>query len=163
MAVILCYVRRECDANERSSSHFATSRFVASLSSHSSLTLTITQALFNKVVKRKTPGEYEYWYVLTYLPDLQWCHLGPLVQDGVFDSKYKGSAGRPVWKLVPEGEGKEVDVSAEDCQIIKSKAVKKTVDADLEEWDIEIEAHVIKEEKKKKKPQVSYNEERSDD
>jgi hypothetical protein len=41
--------------------------------------------LFNMVVKLKpeavTEGcEYKYWYVLTYIPDLKWCHLAPLVK-----------------------------------------------------------------------------------
>lgn len=54
---------------------------------------------------------YAYWYVLTYLPDLQWCHVAPLEKRGVFGSS-SSSAGRPRWMLVPEDAGGEIDVSA---------------------------------------------------
>jgi HMG (high mobility group) box/LysM domain len=80
--------------------------------------------LFNKVVKLK-PGSssvsegslhlYEYWYVLTYIPDLQWCHLAPLYKIGrVFGETNNGSSsvGRPIWKLVDEELGEEVDISS---------------------------------------------------
>jgi hypothetical protein len=55
--------------------------------------------LFNKVVARKSEeGEgtdRKYYYVLTYLPDLQWCHLAPMYKSGVFGEKAKQSEGRP--------------------------------------------------------------------
>ena len=40
--------------------------------------------LFNRVVRIEGETDYEYFYVLTYLPDLQWCHVGPLEKRGVF-------------------------------------------------------------------------------
>ena len=42
--------------------------------------------LFNRVVRIEGETDYEYFYVLTYLPDLQWCHVAPLEQRGVFDA-----------------------------------------------------------------------------
>jgi hypothetical protein len=44
-----------------------------------------SQHLFNKVVKLTKGGvdefgtEFKYFYVLTYLPDLQWCHVSNFV------------------------------------------------------------------------------------
>jgi hypothetical protein len=43
-------------------------------------------------------------------------------------------AGKPCWKLVPEGEGSELDVSAERCRVLKTVTVNKTSDADKEAW-----------------------------
>ncbi|GMI05761.1 hypothetical protein TrRE_jg4644 [Triparma retinervis] len=104
------------------------------------------ESMFNKVVKRKSgwdgdngawgEEQFEFWYVLTFLPDLQWCHLAPLREVGVFGSKFPNSEGRPKYKLVPEGAGKEVDVSASECKVVKSISVLKTEDADEEEWDV---------------------------
>jgi hypothetical protein len=37
---------------------------------------------------------------------------------------------------VPEGAGKEVDVSASECKVVKSLSVLRTEDADEEEWDV---------------------------
>ena len=111
------------------------------------------KSLFNKVVRRNIPdgGGYEYWYVLTYLPDLQWLHLAPLIKKGVFEEHRKNSAGRTKWMLVAEEEGKEVDTGAAECEIIKSRAVRHVSDADDEEWDILIEQHEEALEKKKEK------------
>ncbi len=75
-------------------------------------------------------------FVLTYIPDLKWCHLAPMVQDGTFGPERKRSNGRPKWRLVDEKEGRELDLSSMYCIPVRSKAVKKTVDADKEEWDI---------------------------
>jgi len=97
--------------------------------------------LFNRVVR--IDGEtaaYEYWYVLTYLPDLQWCHVAPLEKRGAFGGSSL-SAGRPRWMLVPEDAGGEIDVSAARCVIMEALERKKTTEnADEEEWDIVGEA-----------------------
>lgn len=75
-------------------------------------------------------------FVLTYIPDLKWCHLAPMYQDGVFGPDRKRSNGRPRWRLVDEKLGQELDLSSMYCIPVRSKALKKTVDADKEEWDI---------------------------
>lgn len=49
--------------------------------------------LFNRVVRIDGEDAYEYWYVLTYLPDLQWCHVAPLERRGEFEAP-SSSAGR---------------------------------------------------------------------
>jgi hypothetical protein len=59
-----------------------------------------------------------------------------MVQDGVFGPERKRSNGRPRWRLVDENLGKELDISSMYCTPVKSKALKKTADADKEEWDI---------------------------
>jgi hypothetical protein len=75
-------------------------------------------------------------FVLTYIPDLKWCHLAPMVQDGVFGPESKRSQGRPKWRLVDETFGHELDISSTFCISVKSKTMKKTADADEEEWDV---------------------------
>jgi hypothetical protein len=75
-------------------------------------------------------------YVLTYIPDLKWCHLGPLYNYGTFGPEKPKSEGRTRWRLVDEKLGKELDISASFCIPVKSKALKRTQDADKEEWDI---------------------------
>jgi hypothetical protein len=76
-------------------------------------------------------------YVLTYLPDLQWCHVAPLEQRGKFGSGAGGSSGRPRWMLVSEEEGGEIDVGAGRCTVIKAKEMNSSTEiADEEEWDI---------------------------
>jgi hypothetical protein len=98
--------------------------------------------LFNKVVKLNTEGrseigdEYEYYFVLTFLPDLFWCHLAPLRKVGFFGSNKPKAQGRPIWMLVAEEEGKEFDISANACEIVKSVTMKGCANADLEQWDI---------------------------
>jgi hypothetical protein len=69
-------------------------------------------------------------------------------------------AGRPRYKLVPEGEGKEMDLPGSCCHIVTAFTVSKTMDADKETWDIvpdeEVEEYtrLLAEEKKKgKKPE----------
>lgn len=59
-----------------------------------------------------------------------------MVQDGIFGPERKRSNGRPKWRLVDEKLGRELDLSSMYCIPVRSKAVKKTVDADKEEWDI---------------------------
>jgi len=81
--------------------------------------------------------KFKYWFVLTYIPDLQWSRVVPMVQDGVFESgRY---AGRPVYKLLPESPETgcfEIDVSAFRCKKVSSRAVLNVPDADDERWDI---------------------------
>jgi len=80
-----------------------------------------------------------YFFVLTYIPDLFWARIAPLKRQGVFPESKRYSkqhAGRPKWVLVPEQEAQELDVSASRCSMVKSFAVKKTADADKEEWDL---------------------------
>ena len=73
--------------------------------------------LFNKVVKLNKEGqreagtEFQYYFVLTYIPDLFWCHLAPLRKAGVFGPNRKKVEGRTKWMLVDEGEGKELDIT----------------------------------------------------
>lgn len=59
-----------------------------------------------------------------------------MVQDGFFGPERKRSNGRPRWRLVSEQLGKELDMSSAYCIPVRSKALKRTVDADKEEWDI---------------------------
>jgi len=59
-----------------------------------------------------------------------------MIQDGVFGADKPRVQGKPRWKLVDEKLGKEVDISSSFCIPIKSRAVKKTLDADKEEWDV---------------------------
>mmetsp|Transcript_4218 Transcript_4218/g.8060 ORF Transcript_4218/g.8060 Transcript_4218/m.8060 type:complete len:821 (-) Transcript_4218:64-2526(-) len=98
--------------------------------------------LFNKVVKlneegkRQAGNEFEYYYVLTYIPDLFWCHLAPLRKAGIFGPNRKKSEGRTKWMLVDEGEGKELDITGAVCQVVKSRCTRGCADADKEEWDI---------------------------
>jgi len=97
-------------------------------------------SLFNKVVKLRDDAlegkEYKYWYVLTFIPDLKWCHLAPMVQEGHFGPDRKRSYGRPRYRLEDEKLGKELDISSMYSIVVKSKALKRTADADKEEWDI---------------------------
>ena len=101
----------------------------------------IKGSLYNKVV-RLQPGamtegsEYTYWYVLTFIPDLQWCHLAPMIQDGTFGMDKPKAFGKTKWRLLDESFGHEVDISSKYCIAVKSRSMKKTLDADKEEWDI---------------------------
>eukprot|EP00039_Didymoeca_costata_P006096 m.87487 g.87487 ORF g.87487 m.87487 type:complete len:779 (-) comp13109_c0_seq5:72-2408(-) len=98
--------------------------------------------LFNKVVQVK--GQEGLFFVLTYIPDLQWCHLGKMVVRGEFGLDRAGTrtenTGKRRWMLAPEGQVPELDVSAFNCRVIKSRTVKKTPNADKEEWCILDEA-----------------------
>ena len=99
-------------------------------------------SLFNKVVTVKEEAlrglhrEFKYFYVLTFIPDLMWCHLVPMRQVGSWGSDKPKCEGRPIWMLVDESEGKELDISASFCQRVKSRGMKRTADADEEQWDI---------------------------
>ena len=99
--------------------------------------------LFNKIVKltedgkREAGSEFEYYYVLTYIPDLQWCHLAPMRKVGKWGPEKPKAQGRPKWMLVNENEGKEVDISAANVgEIVRSRALRNNPDADKEQWDI---------------------------
>jgi hypothetical protein len=97
-------------------------------------------SLYNKVVKLRDDAiegkEYKYYFVLTYIPDLKWVHLAPMIQEGYFGPDRKRSEGRPRYRLVDEKLGKELDISSSYCIPVKSKALKRTADADKEEWDV---------------------------
>eukprot|EP00529_Nitzschia_sp_RCC80_P007599 CAMPEP_0113514134 /NCGR_PEP_ID=MMETSP0014_2-20120614/40240_1 /TAXON_ID=2857 /ORGANISM="Nitzschia sp." /LENGTH=1247 /DNA_ID=CAMNT_0000410597 /DNA_START=337 /DNA_END=4080 /DNA_ORIENTATION=- /assembly_acc=CAM_ASM_000159 len=97
-------------------------------------------SLFNSVVKLRSDAlegkEYKYWYVLTYIPDLKWCHLVPMEQQGVFGPERKRSHGRPRFRLVDEKLALELDISSTYCIPVKARALKKSNDADKEEWDV---------------------------
>jgi len=98
--------------------------------------------LFNQVVtlkdgpKGELYGEFKYFYVLTYIPDLVWCHLAPMKQIGNWGDDKPECEGRPIWRLVDEDEGKEVDISAEFCTLVRSRQMYRTEDADDERWDM---------------------------
>jgi hypothetical protein len=59
-----------------------------------------------------------------------------MIQVGTFGPDKRKAEGRPKWKLVDEALGKEVDISSSFCIPIKSKSMKRTQDADKEEWDL---------------------------
>ena len=99
--------------------------------------------LFSKVVtlteegQRESGSEFKYFYVLTYIPDLQWCHLAPMRAVGKWGPEKPKAQGRPKWMLVPEQEGKEVDISAASVgDVVRSRALRNNQDADKEQWDI---------------------------
>ena len=98
--------------------------------------------LVNKVVRvsftnaREITG-WKYYFVLTYIPDLQWCRLAPMTMTGTFNNEKNGIAkGRLRWKLVQEGKALEVDISAKRCMVVRTRVMKHTPVADEEEWDI---------------------------
>jgi hypothetical protein len=99
-------------------------------------------SLLEKVVKLKSPegitgaSKFEYYYVLTFIPDLHWVHLIPMRKVGVFGSKYPDSCGRPIWMIVGEEEGKEIDSTAALCKPVTALTMKNSADADKEQWDI---------------------------
>ncbi|KOO28307.1 hypothetical protein Ctob_004251 [Chrysochromulina tobinii] len=103
--------------------------------------------LFDKVVRLDAHGShetrYQFWYVLTYLPDLQWCHLAPLERRGTFGERPSPNGhvatGRDRWMLVAEDLGGEIDVGAGRCFVVKATPMMKAkdaMDANKEEWDI---------------------------
>jgi len=96
--------------------------------------------LYNHINSRKErkDEEFEYFFVLTYIPDLFWCRLCPMKKEGKFtDTRFKKRLGKDRWILVPEGITEELDVSAVRCIPVKSVAVNRCKDADKEEWDIQ--------------------------
>ena len=94
--------------------------------------------LYNKIVRiQDKPPIYphEFWFVYHYLHDMEWCHCVPLQQNGVFTGLKR--YGRPRFKLVPEGECREIDVPASRCKLVKAVMVAHTNNADQEVWDIQ--------------------------
>ncbi|KAK3256779.1 hypothetical protein CYMTET_34106 [Cymbomonas tetramitiformis] len=96
------------------------------------------EKFYNKIVTvddQPPDYPYQYWFVYHYVADMEWCHLCPITQQGTF--KAKGArAGRARYKLVAEGEAREIDVSASRCHIVRSEMVAKTDSADDEVWDL---------------------------
>jgi hypothetical protein len=100
-------------------------------------------SLYNKVVEVDgLPPCYpfKYWFVYHYIPDMQWCHLLPIDQVGTFDAATARSAleriGRPRWQCVPEGQQREIDVTASRCQPVRAIQCVRSESADEEVWDI---------------------------
>eukprot|EP00958_Prasinococcus_capsulatus_P007496 scaffold699_cov385-Prasinococcus_capsulatus_cf.AAC.41 len=94
--------------------------------------------LYNKVVRivDKPPCyPHEFWFVYHYLHDMEWCHCVPLQQSGFFTGLKR--YGRPRFKLVPEGECREIDVPASRCRPVRAVMVAHTNNADQEVWDIQ--------------------------
>lgn len=95
--------------------------------------------LYNKVVSvvdlPPCYAAHKYWFVYQYVPDMAFCHLCPLETFGTFGKNSKRE-GRPRWRLVPEGEAREIDVSASRCVLVKHHTVAKTPSADKEIFDI---------------------------
>jgi hypothetical protein len=52
-------------------------------------------------------GAYKLYFVLTYIPDLQWCRLGPMEIRGAFNKRAGAYSGQPKWMLA-QGEHLEV-------------------------------------------------------
>ena len=95
-------------------------------------------ALYNKVVTvANLPPCYAYtfWFVYQYVPDMEWCHLCPMEPYGFFGPNSKRE-GRPRWRLVPEGDAREIDVAAHRCTPMKHNITAKTQSADKEIFDI---------------------------
>ncbi|CAB9511306.1 expressed unknown protein [Seminavis robusta] len=84
------------------------------------------------------PETYKYWFVLTFVPDLQWCHLVPLVRVGEFSEEDKKArlVGRSKWKLVDERLCQEIDICSRYVVPVKSRETKRSADANKEAWDI---------------------------
>lgn len=99
-------------------------------------------SLLEKVVKLKSncgisgASKYQYYYVLTFIPDLQWVHLIPMVQGGEFSDEHPEICGRAIWKLVGEDAGKEIDTTAAMCEVVTARTMNNSANADDEHWDI---------------------------
>jgi len=85
--------------------------------------------LFDKIVT-VLDAEHRYYFVLTYIPDLRWCRVCPLMEKGKFED------GHTRWVLMPEGTGRELDVTAARCRLVEAHARVQAEDADQEEWVI---------------------------
>lgn len=99
-------------------------------------------SLLEKVVKLKSncgisgASKYDYYYVLTFIPDLQWVHLIPMVKAGEFDDEHPEIYGRTIWKLVGEDAGKEIDTTAAMCEVVTARTMNNSANADDEHWDV---------------------------
>jgi len=99
-------------------------------------------SLLEKVVKLKAShgitgvAKFEYFYVLTFIPDLQWVHLIPMRKVGVFGPEHGQASGRLIWMIYGEDEGKEIDTTASLCEAVTAFTVKNSADADDEQWNI---------------------------
>jgi len=99
-------------------------------------------SLLEKVVKLKSncgisgASKYDYYYVLTFIPDLQWVHLIPMVKAGEFDEEHPEICGRPIWKLIEEDAGKEIDTTAAMCEVVTARTMNNSANADDEHWDV---------------------------
>lgn len=99
--------------------------------------------LYNKVVEVEgLPPCYahKYYFVYHYIPDMQWVHLLPVHDVGVFTDREARTAkerlGRPRWQVVPEGQAREIDVSAARCSVVRAVQCVRSHSADEEVWDI---------------------------
>jgi hypothetical protein len=101
----------------------------------------VTQAelenkMYNKILSvpkkmDKSGKRPQLYFVLNFNELEDKCHLVPLMEDGKFVS------GKKKYKLVPEGEGEELEgVQATTCTVVKSVATNKVQDADQEAWAI---------------------------
>ena len=99
-------------------------------------------SLVNRVVSIEGERDvYSYWYVLTYLPDLQWCHVAPLERRGEFSIRSGSSANRPRWMLVAEEKAAMIDVGAARCRAVRAKEmVGAKENADEEEVRISLDS-----------------------
>jgi hypothetical protein len=80
-------------------------------------------------------GETGPYYVLHYVAALHWCRLVAMRRDGVFPvmsrfQRLHAHAGRPRWRLVPEGAAPELDVSGSRCRTVPAVPVTRCADAD---------------------------------
>lgn len=84
------------------------------------------------------PNEYEYWFVLTFIPDLEWCHLVPLVGVSTFSTEDRKPRfiGKTKWKLVDEKVAQEIEISSRYVVPVKAEETKCSANADNEEWVI---------------------------
>jgi hypothetical protein len=85
--------------------------------------------------REASEARHLYWFVLTFIPDLMWCRVAPLVKKGKFGKNAGDCVGRDKWVLCMD-EWEELDVSALRCRMCRSRAVRRTQDADDEEWAI---------------------------
>lgn len=82
----------------------------------------------NKVVKVK--GEEGLYFVRTYVPDLHWAHLNPLLLDGTFPTDHVFHACRGKPRFVVAGSSserchEEMDVSADRIEIIPAIPIRR--------------------------------------
>ena len=76
------------------------------------------------------------YYVLVWHSEAGKCDLVRAKQYGYFTGRSSRS-GQPRYKLVPEGEGGELNnVASEDIRVVYSEAVYKLSDADKEAWNL---------------------------